>query len=550
MSTIPETMKIIANDIQNTFEELMKLLLRKTLPPILNPLGPNTSVIYNTYLGRYERGFVGSVCDDSINRYNYIMTHDSLGWTDDVMTNFKAVAKFIKNSIVPRFPESNTKLHNSIKLKSKVPFTDLKKISKGKTPNLSKSHCAECLSPQLTSSYVQYKNFLSHITTKTMSNIIANKYASFLYTSDIPYVSAFKQLESIGKDIIDQTDPSISGADSAKMSTSMLRVKLYNLEMDLADVSVKYPEIYDDFVEMIRLINSVPRKQIAWIINLIAVLSYQSWDDLSESQQQTFINIFGSDFMCAFNSNELITILLQSKASELILTCSYLYSLIKMLFITFGYSKLIPVVADNGYDEYRAARKDYLRKHLEKYRGATFLRGDREKERIQNLKRNLSNNLNHVLSMKDNLDQDIERMEPIDSLQPSRHMQTDLPVSEPGCGGDPSNPCGKSVFDPGPSMPQPEPIDQCTYDFIKLFGDLYPTIIGLMGGTEEFPPESIPISCQTIPGTYNNLSSLPEYLWRYNDYSYCRYIEYQLSRQITNALSSKINTKTRYLQML
>ena len=98
MSTIPDTMRIIARNVQHTFEELIKLLLRKSLRPILNPLGSNTKVVYNTFRGKYERGFIGSSSEDNINKYSYIMTHDSLGWTDEMLANFKIMAKFIKNN--------------------------------------------------------------------------------------------------------------------------------------------------------------------------------------------------------------------------------------------------------------------------------------------------------------------------------------------------------------------------------------------------------------------------------------------------------------------
>lgn len=521
MSTIPDTMKTISRDIQHTFEELLKLLLRKSLRPTLNPLGTNTKIVYNTFRGRYERGFVGSSPGDNINKYSYIMTHDSLGWNGDVLANFKVLAKFIKNNTLQRFPvssqclqsidfsnpERNAKKHNMHKKKSRVAFTDKE------TKNLNQP---------------SYNNFLNFLTSKTMHNIIANRRASFSYTSDIPYVHTFKNLECIGRDIIDQTDPSISGQDSAKMSTSMLRVKLYNLEQNLANLSVDHPNIYESFIEMLRVINSVSRTKIVWVINLIAALTYQQWQDLPPNQQQSYVDILGSDFINAFNSNELITILLQSNSSEMVLTSSYLYPLMKMLFIVFGYSKIIPIISEKCPSKLQFI-SDRFRKHLERYRGASFRRGDVHDVAIMSEPYNNDNN---------NDNNDMEEYE----ISPFEKVRTNIP---------PEN--NYSDFFPMDKYkdkykPEPEPVDQYIYEFIKLFGDLYPTLIGLMGGTEEFPPESIEIGCNDIPPNYDCLVSLPECFWRFNDYSYCRYLEYIGSKQLSKALCAKVNDKVKYLQ--
>lgn len=501
MSTIPETMKTISKDVQNTFEELVKLLLRKSLRPVLNPLGPNAKIVYNNYRGRFERGFIGATPDDNINKYSYIMTHDSLGWTDDILANFRAIAKFIKSSAVHRHPSGHAHNHNRIKERSKVAFST----------NESKHSPATPINHP-----TQYSHFLNVLESRSMQGIISNKKASFAYTSDIPYTYSFKQLENIGKDIIDQTDPSIDGCDSAKMSTSMLRVRLYNLEQNLANLSVNHPAIYDAYIEMIRTINSVPRSKIHLVINLIAALSYQRWDDLPPSQQQLYINALGEEFITTFNSNELITILLQSQMSQLVLTSSYLYPLLKMLFIVFGYSRLVPFVTDRC-TESMVALQDSLDKHHQRYRGASFRRGE-----MQN--RNTG-----------------QRQDSRQSPNETYHNLCSV-ASEPATRS-------PSMY-ADPSEPDVEPVDPCVYEFIKLFGDLYPTIIGLMGGTEKFPPESIAISCNDIPENYDYLQSLPEYLWRFNDYSYCKYLENQSYKQFGNALTAKINSKAKYLHSI
>lgn len=488
MSTIPETMKNISKHIQQTFEELMKLLLRKTLRPVVNPLGSNTKVVYNRYRKRYERGLIGSSPEDNINKYIYLITHESLGWTDDSLANFRVLPKFIKNTnVAPRFPAGYANLRNTVLSKSNVAFSDQEIRNNNLTGRMAAT--------------TQYKNFLSLLSSKSMQSVIANKNSSFSYSADIPYSHAFRQLESIGRDIIDQTDPVIGGIESSKMSTSMLRAKLYMLDKALADLSVEHPDIFESYIEMQRIINSIPRSRMIWVINLVALLSFESWENVPANQQKNYIDALGEDFITAFNSNELITILLQGGSSETILTSAYLYSLLKMLFIVFGYSKLVPLITDSCPDTDQRAFREKYRKHLEKYRGAFYRRGD-------------------------------DREEAVD--------QNDDPQYDP-------------LKDPNSidnRAPDCEPVDQCIYDFIKLFGDLYPTIIGLMGGTETFPPECIEVDCRNIPGDYNALTSIPEYLWRFNDYSYCRYLDYINARQIKNALAAKVSAKARYLQTI
>lgn len=520
MANIPDTIKNISQDIQCTFEELIKLLIRKSLRPALNPLNANTKVVYNTHLGKYERGYLGSASDDSVNKYIYLMTHECLGWTNEILTNFKVMAKFIKNNTVSRFPAVNTKTHNQLKSRSRVAFTERE----------GKQHLSNNRVPSTT----QYKNFLSILSSKTMSNIIANKKAAFTYTTDVPYTHSFKELESVGRDIIDQTDPSICGSDSAKMSTSMLRAKMHNLEERLANLSVDYPNIYDAYIEMLRIINSVPRNKFVWVINLIAAMTYQRWTDLPQNQKITYLETLGEDFICAFNDNELITILLQSDTSELILTSCYLYSLLKMLFIVFGYSKLVPIVTETCSESSQELNKAHLRKHLEKYRGASYRRGDPRELIIEE----------EVYPHADQNDAQWSEHYIDDNGNPTKIInRTNLGLQE--------------QFDPLATETENhniyrgiEPVDQCIYDYIKLFGDLYPTLIDLMGGTESFPPETIQISCTDIPPTYDYLATVPEFLWRFNDYSYCRYLEYVASKQLNYAISSKVNSKARYLHSM
>ena len=504
MSTVPETIKIISDNVQGVFEELTKLLLRKTLKPSINPINHGNKIVYNAYKKRYERGFLGSVSDDCVNKYTYSMTNASLGWTDEVLANFKTSPKFIKSSDINRQAYISNSCRSSCRNKKPSrPCTVPKPIDSNTV---------------LTTT--AYKNLLSVLSSKSLQGAILNKRTSSSYTTDIPYTLSFKQLENIGQDIIDQTDRSICPDDSARMSTAMLRARLFNLDRNLSCMSVDDPEIFNSYIDMIKIINSVQRTSMVWVINLIASLSYQSWEKLSNHQQSSYIDALGEEFINAFMSNQMITILLQSENSDLILSGSYLYPLIKMLFIVFNYSKLVPNVSEDMCNN-RTLNGERIRKHIDKYKGAYLRRGDYVD--LPCLVEEID------LDIPENVDMDVPKLirTPEGIIVEDELKESDEFIN-----------------------PDPEPVDIYIYEFIKLFGELYPTLVGLMGGTEEFPPESIQISCSDVPSSYCNLYSIPEYLWRFNDYSYCRYIEHIASKQLVSALGTKISAKVRHLKSL
>lgn len=366
-----------------------------------------------------------------------------------------------------------------------------------------------------------------------MRTIIGNKSSASVFQADVPYTQTFKIFESIGQDIIDQTDPSICPDDSALMSTSLLRAKLYTLEQNLALMSVRQPDLFTAYIELLKIINSIPRTQMDWVINLIAALTFQRWEELSCSQQRTFLDVLGDEFVNAFVSNQLIGILLQSD-SELILTSAYLYPLLKMLFAVFNYSKLTPNVIDTSCERMAEETKAKMRKYFEKRKGAYYRRGD---------PREIPKGGKHVsIRLPPGVNLDLSNIDS-DRLSAFIDERTGQPFEYP-------MDLDQEEIDPDCTPPEPEPADVYTYEFIKLFGELYPTLIGLMGGTEEFPPDSIQIELGSVPANYDGLENLPGYLWRFNDYSYCCYVEYQSSRQLVSSIGAKVCAKVRYLQSI
>lgn len=497
MATIPDTMKNISKDIQNVFEEIVILLLRKSIHPATNPLSNNTNPIR-----RYERGLSGSPLDESINKYSYLMTNDTLGWDSDTFASFKMIAKFITNSF-----SQETKYSTNNKSKCRIFFTE--------SEIRDSENCHSKSKPDYPIACTFGKRKIESSSNKepygkpirSVQTVLACKKPSSNYSSDIKYSYSFKSLEDIGQDIINQTDPLITAGESSRMSTAMLRIKTYNLEQDLYDLMQNNIDIFDSFIDMVRIINSVQKTSMQTVINLVATLTYQKWSDLSDRQQMIFTETLGCDFIDDFNSNELITILLQSDNSELILSCAYYYSLSKLLFVIFGYSKLTPRITFESCDSKLSANN----KFYNKYQGGGMRR-------------------------RDDCGADIKGHVPFRE----RDFNSECP-SDFDCQSERSD---SSDYECADYIP----VNPCTYNFIKLFGGLYPTIIGLMGGTEIFPPENLTINCGDILESYHNLKSLPEFLWRFNDYSYCKYVELNISKRIGNAVDYKISNKLRLLR--
>lgn len=226
---------------------------------------------------------------------------------------------------------------------------------------------------------------------------------------------------------------------------------------------------------MVRLINSVPKNKISWVINMVSSLSYIQFDHLSPDQRAYFLANLGEEFVTVFLDNALITLLLRANQGELIISLSYLYPLFKLLFIVFGYARLSPVVI---IDQKPVVFED------RKNRGAYVLRG-------------------------------------IDYVP--MHCY-DQPVLE------------NEIAAPIP----PE-----DYAFIKQFLDLYPILIGLMGGAEQFP-EDTGIRIGDIPPNYDLLPTIADYLWRFNDYSHCLREAMEKQDNIKQ-ITTKINDKVRLL---
>lgn len=54
---------------------------------------------------------------------------------------------------------------------------------------------------------------------------------------------------------------------------------------DLLNFKTKYPDLYNDYIDLIVLINSINGNSINLLINLISTLTYQNYNDLSQNQK-------------------------------------------------------------------------------------------------------------------------------------------------------------------------------------------------------------------------------------------------------------------------
>ena len=467
MATIVDTIANISGLVQRSFSELVKLTLRKTIRPVLNPLGRNTKIVYNSYTGKYERGFVGFDPSDSVNKYLYQMDSTTIGWNGDNIVSFKMTPKTASN---PMFSPSQTRAPNAPLPVNPIP------LSLGGAGLKSTS----------------FRILVSNIASQSATATIINRKSGFTYMCNMAYTDSFDQLNQIGQDILDQTDPAITPQDSSRMSTALLRVELFNLERTLADMLSNYPELYASMLDMVRLINSSDSTNTQTIISLIGALSVVDWSALSLIQQQTYINRLGQTFITDFNCNEMIAILLKTATPELILTTSYFYSLQKMLYVVFGYNKIVPSLfsaVDPLANPADLLPSPSIQRYTYNKMGAFITRG---------------------------------------TLASSTPQNVGLPTT--------------TVYQPDCTPPS-----QSTYDFIKAFGDLYPLIIQILGGFN-FPSPCQNLLCINIPPTYDNLVDLPQFLLRFTEKAYCTYLTTLDMKIVLASVGVTIDDRIRYLK--
>ena len=428
MDTVPQAMNKISDNIRKIATSMIKYIASRTIGKRAHQIPLSRCPNKTSYSKSIE---------DKINGYIYTISTDSIGWNSDSYINFnftsKLAAKSINCGCGNRGKTKTNNTRGSRNNNSKITF-----ISDG---------------PET-------------LRDSSVAKMILNNRAADNHASTIPYHVALEILTNLGESIIDETDPSLSRCESSSLPTAPIRALLHDLDINLSQLSQQRVNIYRDYIEMVKLVNSVDQKYIGTVQELILNVKEGKIRDTESKLFKVYAKYLGDKYMTDFMSNELINILIQSGNHDLIIQTSHLFSILKMLFTVFGYSKLEPNVVEYVNDE------EYI---------------CNESEEVKIIHKN----------------------------------------------GDIS------------------PVNQHIYQYIRMFAELYPTLIGLMGGTDNFPPEFIQITKSDIPENFMHLSSLPEFLWRYNDYSYCIYLDLiESTKHAKLAESCAGNSKLTYVKLI
>lgn len=554
---VPEFMKILSKNIQVAFQELIKSLLRRSV--VAGRRAPLTVMDKRP-------------AKNLIDWYSYSMTYESIGWTGDIFATLRITPR--TTGIVGVRPVTDCSGIVLINEKS-IPIPPLTMVRRQKSA--SSCSCSTAPSHNYPEEVLsRYENFVLLMSGQNANRGLSLQSAVNSYTINIPYTATFRKLEMIGEDIINERDGETEGQT---LTTLNLDQALSELELTLTRMSEETPFLYASYLQLIQIVNSLPKKSLIEFLRLVVILSYQRWGDLVEEKRNYYLSVLGADFIERFLNNELAALLIQSDNSQLILTTAYLYPLLKMLFCVFGYSRLEPFIIDRRMPVVPLAKRG-----LSTAIRAPILARNKccslaPTERIiQSSIRTPVNAPWTPWASRPNRPYRPYRRDdyPFPTVPGEEGWQVKDRIQERDSGRDfPLNTRGgddrvisglqapprrlpeKPI--PTPSSPARRPedlddLDRAPYDpsliwYIGLFRDLYPTLLNICGGIESIPPSAIAVECDLIPADYQGLTSIPEYLWRFNDYSFCQHSQLVDSRcESSFRLDDKIDAKVRYLR--
>lgn len=494
--TVNEELKRLGGVFQSIFSQIMRLALKKTL---------------------HQPGR----CDNNVDNYNYYLTNEAIGWRGQNITAVKVVSKSLRAKIpVNYMVRKSPKKHCRFPPNEKCPTNRLPGAP-AVPPNISQPsirlgkaaptyfspnsyYQQDCYAPQ---------KYTGCYTGKPLTTTISNGDTCTNYVSLISYTDIWKQLESIGFDIIRETDPLLSEEQTSRLSTAMLRVYLFNLNFYLAALS---PSIYDGVIDLIHLINSVDCHHIIDVISLIAVATERRWEELTPCVREKFIDKLGIEFITEFFANEVITILIQSNQGDVILELAYGYSVLKMLYIIFGYGMIRPILTGCNKSKCQVETERRLNNYRDKFRGGRQQQGDCGVERV-------------------------EKCDRCDNCDGCKCDEQNSCSEEECTSEDP--PCEETVVvtvkDPFATL-SCEPVSPGIIYHIQIFIELYPNINQIM--VNEIPRCYPYVDCAEIPATYKFVPSISGYLRRYFYFSYCFYRTLVDSLIQQNDTAKNVNT--------
>lgn len=225
------------------------------------------------------------------NTYVYSIIRDSIGWNSDIVSSFK----ILSNSIS--------------KHKIKIPFI--------------------CDNSKLISN----KQFCNSVVDAIKRNLFING-----YVSDITFTESYKILENIGLNILDLIY--FKKNNVKNRFVTMLHNRIAVLDRKLFDLNSQMPDFYKSYLNMVVTINKINSQKSNILIQLIALLSVQSWAEISDNERQYYVDKLGVDFIDNLLSNNLFNDLLKSDHFDLIIKASYLYPVFKLLFSIFGFTNI------------------------------------------------------------------------------------------------------------------------------------------------------------------------------------------------------------------
>jgi len=503
--TVNQELKRLAGVFQSIFSQIIRLTLRKTLH------GP----------GHRNRN---SECN--VDNYNYYLTNEAIGWRGQNITAVKVISKSLRaklpvNYLVQKGPQGCCR------------FPPNEKCATNRLPGAPSPHSipGSVVIPQSSlrvgksaptyfspNSYfklecIGFQKFVGCIAGRPLTTMITNGATCTTYVSMISYTDIWKQLESIGQDIIRETDPALTEDQTSRLPTALLRVYLYNYNKYLCELDTN---IYDGVLDLIHLINSVDCNQLIDVISLIAITTERRWDELSPCVREKLTDKLGCEFIEEFLANEVITILIQSNQGDTILELAYGYSVMKMLYIIFGYGMITPILTGCRKTKCQLEQEKRVKIYRNKFRGA------RQQQCAT------------VINPPPCQDTCDVPKEEVCGETVCEDSHSDECYSDPECEHDDEcderkecNECNDPIIiNIPPPLPPPieysnELLNPCVVNHLQIFIELYPNINQIM--VREIPAYYPYVNCSEIPKNYKFIPNISGYLRRYFHFSYCFY---------------------------
>ena len=478
--TINQELRRLADVFQSTFSEIIRLVLKKSIRGNCN----------------------------GVNGYNYYLTNDVLGWRGEYIT----AVKFVSKSVRGRVPMDYSLL--------KLPPTLLGRVGRSaQTPyspnSVFKADCND------------FQKFTNCVSGQPLTSTIANGQTCTAYTSFIGYSDIFKQLQSIGRDIIRETEPCLSELETSSLPTAMLRVHLFNLNQYLCQFE---SNIYDGIIDLIHLINSVNCNQIIDVVSLISITCKKRWEDLPPCTREKLCCKLGEEFINEYLANEVITILTQSNQGELVLEIAYGYSVFKMLYIIFGYGLITPILLGCNKSECDVKKDARFVEFRNRFRGA--------RQQHSGAVNYVDKRLDSVDKRLDSFDFQSQQLVDIcdDVSTKSCRCEDKCHCSEKSVRSDcedagsskRTRSCSKGSLEEEPIVELAplscEPLDKCVIAHIAIFIEMYRNINNIL--VKDIPECHPYLDCNDVPCSYKGIPSIAGYLRRYFNFSFCFYQSY------------------------